>query len=377
MSLFRISRLPLLSTLPGDRRIPSPIVLFAARCCGVLLLASALAACTQGSGGQTPASTATPGAAPTATPNIPAISKADVTYTGHRGPVIGAAWSPDGTRIASCGNDGTVQVWNATTGSALWHTLIDAYAFAVAWSPNGRMVAGAGMSGTVSLLDGTTGQVKMTLGRQTGAIEGLAWSHDGRYVASGSQGGTVNVYDTQTGNVIVTYTGHTASVEHIAWSPDGTRIASASYDGTLQVWDAKTGQHRVTYSGHGAPVWEVAWSPDGTRIVSGTGAAGIHGPVTADNSIRVWDPATGQTLLTYTGSTAQAYALAWSPDGKRIASGGDDKLVRVWSATTGETALLYRGHSDIIFHVAWSPDGTRIASASVDGTVQIWRPGQA
>jgi len=164
-------------------------------------------------------------------------------------------------------------------------------------------------------------------------------------------------------------------VSDLAWSPDGTRIASASYDGTVQVWEAKTGKLLVTYKGHNAPVWEVAWSPDGKRIVSGTGSAGINGPVTSNNSVKVWDAATGQTLLTYAeGSTGQTYALAWSPDGKRIASGGDDHYVHVWDAATGQTLLLYSGHSDIIFKVAWSPDGSLIASASADGTVQVWRP---
>ena len=102
--------------------------------------------------------------------------------------------------------------------------------------------------------------------------------------------------------------------------------------------------------------------------------AGAYGPVTTNNSIQVWDATTGRTLLTYKGSSSQAYALAWSPDGKHIASGGDDNIVRVWDASTGQTFLQYRGQNDVIFKVAWSPDGTMIASASADGTVQIWRP---
>jgi WD40 repeat protein len=79
-------------------------------------------------------------------------------------------------------------------------------------------------------------------------------------------------------------------------------------------------------------------------------------------------------MLTYTGSTGQAYALAWSPDGKRIASGGDDNIVHVWDASTGQALLQYRGHTDIIFKLAWSPDGAFIASTSADGTVQVWQP---
>lgn len=142
----------------------------------------------------------------------------------------------------------------------------------------------------------------------------------------------------------------------------------------MQVWDAKTGQRFLTYRGNGAPVWSVAWSPDGKRIVSGTGAQGAYGPVTTNNSVKVWDSTTGQTLLTYTEHAGQVYGLAWSPDRKRIASGGDDQIVRMWDATSGQTLLLYRGHTDTVLDVAWSPDGRLIASSGNDETVQVWRP---
>ena len=130
---------------------------------------------------------------------------------------------------------------------------------------------------------------------------------------------------------------------------------------------------QVAYCGHAGPVIGVAWSPDSKRIVSGTGAAGNYGPVTSNNSVKVWDAATGQTLLTYTGSSGQVYALAWSPDGKWIASAGDDKSVHIWNAATGQTLTQYHGQTNIIFDVAWSPDGSSIASASADGSVDVWR----
>ncbi len=121
------------------------------------------------------------------------------------------------------------------------------------------------------------------------------------------------------GTLLSTYRGHGTDVTSVAWSPDGTRIASGSLDNTVQVWDAATGNHVYTYRGHGTDVESVAWSPDGTTIASGR----------ADTTVQLWDAATGDTLYTYWGHSADVSTVAWSPDGRRIASGGQDTTVQV------------------------------------------------
>lgn len=331
-------------------------------CCFALTL---LAGCGVSSNEASSAATV----AATATPASPAL----VTYKGHRGPVVNVVWSPDGKQLASCGNDGTVQVWSAQNGQLAWKASVAQYAFAVAWSPDGKQVAGAGSDGSVAILDAISGKLLKTLSDQTGAVEGVAWSPDSKLLVAGSQTGTAEVWDVASGKSLTTYKGHTDSLERLAWSPDGVRIATAGYDGTVQVWQAKTGHHLLTYK-QGAPVWSVAWSPDSKKIVSGTGAAGSHVPVTTNNSIQVWDATTGAKLLSLTGLSGQAYALDWSHDGTRIAAGGDDHLVHLWNATSGQELPLYKGHSNIVFGVSWSPDDSLIASASVDDTVQVWQP---
>ena len=118
--------------------------------------------------------------------------------------------------------------------------------------------------------------------------------------------------------------------------------------------------HPLYYRGHSAEVRAVAWLPDGKRIASGS----------ADKTVQVWDATDGGDVYTYRGHSDAVFAVAGSPDGKRIASGSKDKTAQVWDAADGGNVYTYRGHSDAVFAVAWSPDGKRIASG--DGTVQVW-----
>ncbi|KAJ5899031.1 hypothetical protein N7495_003775 [Penicillium taxi] len=161
-----------------------------------------------------------------------------------------------------------------------------------------------------------------------------------------------------------TLEGHSDSVLSIAWSPDGTRLASGSMDDTVRIWDLATGQSVSTLEGHRGLVRSIAWSPDGTRLASGS----------MDDTVRIWDLATGQSVSTLEGHRGLVRSIAWSPDGTRLASGSIDNTVRIWDPATGQSVSTLEGHSDSVESIAWSPDGTRLASGSYDNTVRIWDP---
>ncbi|MBD2680958.1 MULTISPECIES: caspase family protein, partial [Nostoc] len=155
---------------------------------------------------------------------------------------------------------------------------------------------------------------------------------------------------------------HSSAVNSVAFSPNGKTIASASDDNSVKLWDAATGKLISTLNGHSSAVISVAFSPNGKTIASASD----------DNSVKLWNAATGKLISSLNGHSSAAINVAFSPDSKTIASASDDKTVKLWDAATGKEISTLKGHSKGVRGVAFSPDGKTIASASDDRTVKLW-----
>ena len=306
-----------------------------------------------------------------------------------KGGINALQFSPDGTQIA-VGSDIGVWLYDLKTGKEI--NMFPGMCQAIALSPDGRFIASNGRSG-LQLWEIATGQ-KMLHIEKLFPIAALHFSEDSKTVVGLSNWKTTIVrLDVETGEANVKQT--KGVVKQTNWPQShaltADKFAVGKQNGKIDLGNIMTGKKLATLTGHteGIQGWlpfaaneevlpeenqeqfiddtpnsvlALAFSPDGTRLASGG----------KDETVRLWDTFTNDELATLRKHTGWINALAFSPDGKMIASGSTDKTVQLWDTATGTHLATLTEHIRDIVALTFSPDGRTLASASMDGTIRFW-----
>jgi WD40 repeat protein len=314
----------------------------------------------------------------------------------YDGSALDVALGPDGEHALLASVTGDLSLWDYATGAEIrrlvGHTETP-FAGVLFCPPDGRhALSGAGdvfgiaEDNTLRLWDVTTGQEVRRFEGHTDRLWDIDVSADGRFAVSGSADGTVRLWAISTEPVLSGVKGLNAgldggtgtvladvrpqAVRSVAISPDGRAVligplkgASNDPDYSLRLVDRETGAVQRRLSGHTDVVADIAFGPSGRRVLSGG----------QDKLVILWDVETGQEIRRFVGHTGGVNRVRFSPDGRFALSTGLDNLIILWDVETGATLRRYSGHVGGVFGVAFTPGGGTFLSVALDDSVREWR----
>jgi RNA polymerase sigma factor (sigma-70 family) len=301
---------------------------------------------------------------------------------GHKHMVYAVAFSPDGKVLAT--GDGSlsavIRLWDVASGKELrrWegpHSPIDRLSF----SPDGKKLATAGCwERVVRLWDTQIGREVSPFPRHEGAVAAVAFAPDGKAVLTGCADGDLRLWDAATGALRRRLRGHRGPVAAVAFAPDGRRLASGARDKQgVRLWDAASGKELGRLAADQSDVTCVAFSPDGKLLAAGSGIQEMSLPGGAqmpDCAVRLWDAASGKELRGLPLARGRVGSVAFSRDGRILAAAGpDDQTIQLWDPATGQKLLTLRSPADPrtprgmiegVTAVAFSPDGRSLVAVN-------------
>ena len=257
-----------------------------------------------------------------------------------------------GLALAGCGSGAPEQT---RTGPRLEASLAatwpaEAPARQATFSRDGRLLATSDASGAITIRE--TGHWKVIERfRHDGGATSIDFSPGGTHLYSAGYDATVRDWDLARHATGQTLRGAQGTLWTLDVSPDGTKLASAGEDRVIRLWTLGSSAPPTQLRGHERNIWEVRFSPDGRRLASGS----------FDSTVRLWDVTTGRPVKTLAGHSQAVVGLDYSPDGKLLATGADDSTIRLWRASDG-ALLRVIGNGLHVDKVAFSPDGRWLAS---------------
>ncbi|MDP6543890.1 MAG: hypothetical protein QGH60_07845 [Phycisphaerae bacterium] len=315
-------------------------------------------------------------------PRLPGLKAWTVELRAYVGRFNDVAFSKDAATLITAGQDGAIRFWDVETGKLLRVLMAhDSEVRALSWSSDRKTLASASYDKTIRLWNPETGKVTKVLRGSTVGISHLAWSPDLARLASAGRGSSVQIWSMKTGKIAGSLK-VTDSVRTIAWGTESGVLATGADDGNVSLWNVRTGRpyghyplDQYKYKGkfRAHRIHAMAWSPTGTKIL----AVGF-----SNGKIKLWKSRTKiftKTMMLENKDsrgrtrTASPGWIEWSPDGRTLAvsdSGGYGGFVWFWNAATGKMIRKIRDASTVR-RIAWSPDGKLVATAVGDSTSSI------
>ncbi|KAG9064402.1 hypothetical protein KI688_003590 [Linnemannia hyalina] len=316
------------------------------------------------------------------------------------------SYSPDGHAVVSVDDDGMFRFFDTQTGQPgeVWESQ-SGEMWSVAFSPDGLEIAVGHKNGELQLYSTAAGKPTRNWKAHGEEVTDVRFSPNSRWVATCSTDRSAKVWNAATGSILSVFTGHSDSVCRVAFSPNGLQLASCSDDMTIRLWDISSLGTGVDVEGGSDPLTSVLFSPDGRVLFCGTesgavrqfdAGSGESGPFvvygdkpveclavspdglriasvgTDDEFVTVWNIGTGQADVVLYGHTREVIAMAFSADGRWIATGSNDKTVRLWDARSGILDRVLDGHTGRVVCLVFSPNSHEILSGDRDGTIRAW-----
>jgi hypothetical protein len=292
----------------------------------------------------------------------------------------GVAFSPDGAVVAAGDADAMVHLYDVRAGRERSALLIPGvkesksagWLRAIAFAPDGKTLAvGGTYDATARLLDVASGRVLASLesfpvptnsGRMDDVMS-LAFAPDGKTLATAGRDRDLRLWDVATGRLRASLRAHSYDLTAVAYSPDGKTIASGDYDGNVRLWDLARHRPRARWPGNRQAVAALAFSPDGKTLA----VARDNGVVRLrDLTADCWRIDLHHCLPTF------GQILAFSPDSKTLIVAGVWDVATVWDTASGRMTGFLEGHAQYPNSVAYSPDGKLIATGAHDNTLKLW-----
>jgi WD40 repeat protein len=299
----------------------------------------------------------------------PASGGKPLRIEAHDGPVVSAAWSPDGKRAMSAAGglharsttDSTVKVWRLESLEALPRTR-KPYFHSASILADGRRAVAAFDDRTALLfqLNGEGEQIRFS--GHEGWLSGAFASQNGSLVLTTSFDKTARVWNADGKGEPVVLRGSESAIRAGAFSPDGKRVVTVSDDKKLRIWKADDGSLERELSGHTDLITSVTWSPDGVFVLT----------TSLDRTAGVWRPDGSRQPVLLKGHMGGIVTAAWASDSARVVTASEDHTAGVWNAATGQL-LSSLEHASPVLAVAWSPDDKRVVTSSVQHGLRVWK----